>query len=122
MLRLVTVAANRRGNHSRSKSGRGEQLIQREQAGFRHRQRWQTITGLGRWGVPSNWIDWKCAAVPVWAVTGGVQTGQNGNMLIGTGSGRPVSATPGFLLLPTTTDAPTGTVGASGQGAVIIRY
>ena len=50
-----------------------------------------------------------------------VQIGSGLNTLIGSGSALATSATTGLPLFPTTAGAPTGTVGAAGQSAYIVR-
>ena len=50
-----------------------------------------------------------------------IQIGSGLNTLIGSGSALATNATTGLPLLPTTTGAPTGTIGAAGQSAYVVR-
>lgn len=56
------------------------------------------------------------------SLAGGIQIGNAAsNTLFGSGSALATNATTGFPLMPTTTGAPTGAIGASGQGAIVLR-
>ena len=95
-----------------------------------------TLAALNLPGAGSIWSA-DCSGTQALTTTGGissgvtatlvcqkatqVQIGSGLNTLIGSGSALATSATTGLPLFPTTAGAPTGTVGAAGQSAYIVR-